>query len=79
MRQRTGLFRGCRAALILATLLTIVPSANAQRLAEAPWWERSIEASSEYYWIKSDLPRPKVQGIARHLDRMYEEYSRRTY
>ena len=62
---------------VLIMVLLVASPARAQRLAEEPWWERSFEASSEYYEIKTDLPRSDAQAVARHLDSMYEEYSRR--
>jgi len=60
----------------MTTAFTAAPAA-AQRLAERPWWERSWESTSEHYWIKTDLPRDEARTIARHLDRMYGEFSRR--
>ena len=61
----------------LCALLVLVRPTLAQRLAEEPWWDRSYEGGSEHYWIKSDLPRADTRAIARHLDIMHGEYSRR--
>jgi hypothetical protein len=63
--------------VVVALTTGISGPAAAQRLAERPWWERSWESTSEHYWIKTDLPRDEARTIARHLDRMYEEFSRR--
>lgn len=76
-RKEGSLMEWVRTLAVLAALFAGLHEAHAQRLAEAPWWERYYEATSEYYVIRSDLPRPDAQAIARHLDRMYEEYSRR--
>ena len=35
------------------------------------------DQSPRYYNIKTDLPAAEARAYARHLDRMYEEFSRR--
>ncbi len=62
---------------MIGVLLVLAHPVWGQRLAEEPWWDRSHEGGSEHYWIKSDLSRADTQAIARHLDIMYGEYSRR--
>lgn len=66
-----------RPLVVLAALVSGIHEAQAQRLAELPWWDRFSEATSEHYVMRFDLPLADAQAIARHLDRMYEEYSRR--
>ena len=46
-------------------------------MAQRPWWSRAAEASVGHYWIKTDLPADRANEFARHLNIMYEEFSRR--
>ncbi|MCZ6834511.1 MAG: DUF1570 domain-containing protein [Planctomycetota bacterium] len=72
---------GCghgKSLLLLVVFLAIQTGiGQARQLTEGPWWERAWEDSSEHYWIKTDLPREEAREIARHLDVMYREFSRR--
>lgn len=77
LKKNIGIFGRWRWQPVLAMLLWLASPASGQRQAEEPWWERSFVASSAYYWIRTDLPRSDAQAVARHLDAMYEEYSRR--
>lgn len=77
LRNNVGIFGRGRWQPALLILLWLVSPACGQRQAEEPWWERSFVAGSEHYWIRTDLPRSDAQAVARHLDAMYEEYSRR--
>ncbi len=47
------------------------------RQAQLSWWDRSPEKKVGYYWIKTDIPAAHANALARHLNIMYEEYSRR--
>jgi hypothetical protein len=47
------------------------------RRAQPSWWDRSVEAKVGHYWIKTDLPADEANALARHLNIMYGEYSRR--
>jgi hypothetical protein len=47
------------------------------RQAQLSWWDRAPEKKVGYYWIKTDLPAAQANALARHLNLMYEEYSRR--
>ena len=44
-----------RVGVLLSLMVVATSPALGQRLAEEPWWERSFQASSEYYLIKTDL------------------------
>lgn len=35
------------------------------------WWDRAPHGHSDYYWIKTDLPRHEARELARHLDRIH--------
>jgi hypothetical protein len=48
-----------------------------QRQAQLSWWDRAAEKKVGYYWIKTDVPAAQANALARHLNIMYEEYSRR--
>jgi len=63
-------------AALLVSVLVGRPVA-AQGEHQASWWDRTPDLRSAYYRIKSDLPTAEKRAYARHLDRMYEEYSRR--
>jgi hypothetical protein len=53
------------------------------RQAVATWWERTQpgggakQPKSRYYAIRADLPAEEANAWARHLDIMYEEFTRR--
>ncbi len=47
------------------------------RQAQLSWWDRAPEKKVGYYWVKTDLPAAQANALARHLNLMYEEYSRR--
>lgn len=51
--------------------------ANPPRQAQLPWWDRSEERNIGNYWIKTDLPAAEANALARHLNLMHQEYSRR--
>lgn len=51
--------------------------AQQQRKAQLSWWDRAPEQKLGHYWIKSDLPAAETRRLARHLNLMYSEYSKR--
>ena len=66
--------------LSLCLCVSVVCLSGAQsppRQAQLSWWDRSPEKKVGYYWVKTDLPAPQANALARHLNLMYEEYSRR--
>ena len=59
-------------------ILTLAPTAaGAQDRARGPWWDRSAEAKVGYYWIKTDLPADEANDLARQINVMHAEYSKR--
>ncbi|MCI0365474.1 MAG: DUF1570 domain-containing protein [Phycisphaerales bacterium] len=48
-----------------------------ERQAQLSWWDRSPEQKIGQYWIKTDLPADEANSLARHLNVMYSEFSRR--
>jgi len=70
------------ATLILCALLTGSSVAQTtgnplDRQAKLPWWERAPEEKIGHYWIKTDVEADLANRLARHLNLMYAEYSRR--
>lgn len=47
------------------------------RQAQLSWWDRAETRKIGNYWIKTDLPAAEANGLARHLNLMHKEYSRR--
>ncbi len=68
-----------RPALLLLLLLTSWSAARATEPARTapPWWQRAEERKVGSYWIKTDVPPALANDLARHLNLMYEAYSRR--
>jgi hypothetical protein len=50
---------------------------RAGRQAQRAWWVRAPVRRSKYYVVQTDLPDAEARAYGRHLDRMYEEFSRR--
>ena len=48
-----------------------------QQVPMAPWWSRTAEVRVGHYWIRTDLPADGANELARHLNTMYDEFSRR--
>ncbi len=74
----------CMANLFLLCVLCVsavnfLPSiSHAQnRQAQLSWWDRSAEAKCGHYWVKTDLSADEANSLARHMNIMYEEYSKR--
>lgn len=70
----------CCAMLVLTFTLnsqTALAQSNPQRQAQLPWWDRAEMRNIGNYWIKTDLPADQANQLARHLNLMHEEYSRR--
>lgn len=80
------------AAALMALLVLWVPapcahgvaqSKSAPRQAVGNWWDRTQPSrgtkppKSKYYSVRSDLSAEESQAWARHLDIMYEEYTKR--
>ncbi len=65
------------ALLIILAINGRAVAQNPPRQAQLSWWDRSPEKKVGYYWIKTDLPAAQANALARHLNLMYEEYSRR--
>ncbi|HVP73762.1 MAG TPA: DUF1570 domain-containing protein, partial [Phycisphaerales bacterium] len=63
--------------LCLCVLAVVCGFQQPPRQAQLSWWDRSPERKVGYYWIKTDLPAAQANALARHLNLMYEEYSRR--
>jgi len=65
--------------LLLCACAAIMISAQQppSRQAQLSWWDRSPEKKIGHYWIKTDLEPEQANALARHLNLMYEEYSRR--
>lgn len=80
-RKATQLLRMlCCAMLVLAFSLlsnTALAQSNPQRQAQLPWWTRAEMRNIGNYSIKTDLPADQANQLARHLNLMHEEYSRR--
>ncbi len=57
------------------SLVLCAPSFAQQ--AQLPWWQRAAEKKLGHYWFKTDLPADEANALARHMNIMYEEYSRR--
>ncbi|MHC5022281.1 MAG: DUF1570 domain-containing protein [Planctomycetota bacterium] len=74
-----GICAGAAAVLlVLGALVAAAPQDGAaRRRALQPWWNRAHLGSSSFYRIRTDLPRERLEPLARHLDRMYDEFSRR--
>jgi hypothetical protein len=53
------------------------PQKPPERQAQLSWWDRSPEKKIGQYWIKTDLPATQANALARHINIMYDEYSRR--
>ena len=62
---------------LLLVVLLAGSTAHAQRLARGSWWDRTVAQRSQYYVIRTDLPTKLARQYARHLDRVYVEFSRR--
>ena len=73
----TGKPREWRWLLAALALAILTAPAAAQRQARMPWWERAPEKKVGAYWIKTDLPARDANALARHLNFMYVEYSKR--
>ena len=68
----------CRIAVLGFCLLLFTSTVSAQqRQAQLAWWERAQEEKVGHYWIKTDLPAAEANALARHLNFMYGEYSKR--
>ena len=64
--------------LIAVAALPIALSALAtQNVPRVPWWNRAAEAQVGHYRIRTDLPADRANELARHLNVMYDEFSRR--
>lgn len=69
--------------MLLAWGFVIAPAAAQttgdplDRRAQLPWWERAPERKIGHYWIKTDVDPELANRLARHLNLMYAEYSRR--
>jgi hypothetical protein len=62
----------------LCVLCVFAVTCRAQeRQARPSWWDRSVEEKVGHYWIKTDLPADEANALARHLNLMYAEYSKR--
>lgn len=67
-----------RPRLVITLLVAIgAVSASARAQERADWWRRAPVTRSRHYIIRTDLPRLEAQAYGRHLDLMYDEYSRR--
>ncbi len=66
---------GALSALWLSWLSCPAPAV--QPVAQMPWWSRAAEATVGHYRIRTDLPADRANELARHLNIMYEEFSRR--
>jgi hypothetical protein len=64
-------------------MILLAMTAPPSRQAVGEWWDRTQPGKgqkapqSKYYNVRSDLAVPETQTWARHLDTMYEEYTRR--
>lgn len=66
------------AARIIALMLVLIACAGVQqRQAQRSWWDRAPQGVAGHYRIKTDLPTDTARELARHLNVMYDEYSRR--
>lgn len=67
------------ALLVLACLLCRGAAGQdiLDRTAKMPWWDRAPEKKIGHYWIKTDVQPELANQLARHLNTMYAEYSRR--
>jgi hypothetical protein len=64
--------------LLFLVLLLLPTNLWAQsRQAQLSWWDRAPEEKVGHYWIKTDLPADEANSLARHLNFMYGEYSKR--
>ena len=63
--------------ILLPLFLLLTQPAIAQRQAQLPWWNRAAERKIGHYHIKTDLPADQANVIARHLNAMHDEYSKR--
>ncbi len=64
--------------MAVSLILALAPTAaGAQDRARGPWWDRSAEAKVGYYWIKTDLPADEANDLARQINVMHAEYSKR--
>jgi hypothetical protein len=72
-----GWFRRRRRWAAAGAACVHVLTAVAAGQAQLPWWDRAAEARVGMYWIKTDLPAADANALGRHLNIMYEEYSRR--
>jgi hypothetical protein len=61
----------------LFLLLLVCIGAQQQREAQRSWWDRAPQGVAGHYRIKTDVPKEEARELARHLNVMYDEYSRR--
>ena len=67
-----GVFGAGAAVLVLAGAAGAGP-----RELGLPWWQRAAERKVGFYWIKTDLEAETANELARHLNLMHIEYSKR--
>ena len=58
-------------------VLVLVCAGAQQRQAQRGWWDRAEQGVAGHYRIKTDVPTEQARELSRHLNVMYEEYSRR--
>jgi hypothetical protein len=70
-----------RVSILLCVLAALMPCGPARMAAGQqillPWWQRSPERKMGHYWVKTDLDAETAIELAKHLNLMYEEFSRR--
>lgn len=67
----------CLRVCVILLMLSAAPAFAQDRQAQLSWWDRSVEEKVGHYWIKTDLPADEANSLARHLNVMYGEYSKR--
>src|SRR5262245_21095207 len=78
VRRSSMVGRQSRMVFVLCILYGFAANAFAQqRQAQLSWWDRAIEEKVGNYWIKTDVPPEEAISLARHLNFMYGEYSKR--
>ncbi len=63
--------------LIAAVAALQLSALTTQQVPQMPWWSRTAEVQVGHYWIRTDLPAERATELARHLNTMYDEFSRR--
>ncbi|MHC4909835.1 MAG: DUF1570 domain-containing protein [Planctomycetota bacterium] len=73
--QQNTVIRACLTLLAVTVLAS--PAPGQSRGPRLPWWDRAQQERVGAYVIKTDLPAADANALAKHLNRMYLEYSRR--